>query len=343
MVGTVHLFDQLPLVAQPALARPASPVAPLRRHIPLVGVISNPRSHRHGGPHPGWNERATLLIERPAQRSELGEILAHFAEQRVDFLVVDGGDGTVRDVLTSGSGVFGESWPTLIVLPSGKTNALATDLGVPKNWSLDAALNAALAGRTVQRRPLVVSQHDNEDARVLGFVMGAGLYTTAIGLGQEAHRKGAFNSLAVGLTTGWTVLRALLGRGDAALRQPTRMRLSDESGRAVQHSGFGREDERYMLFASTLNHFPAGLRPFRRLPEGLRLAVMDVARTSLLLRVPFMVAGLVGSGSAKRGYHLMSGEAFTLDLGDRFILDGEAFPAGRYRIRLGPKLRFVAP
>ena len=32
-----------------------------------------------------------------------------------------------------------------------------------------------------------------------------------------------------------------------------------------------------------------------------------------------------------------------VDLDGSFILDGEAFPAGRYRLRLGPKIQFVAP
>ena len=36
-------------------------------------------------------------------------------------------------------------------------------------------------------------------------------------------------------------------------------------------------------------------------------------------------------------------ETLRLDLGDRFILDGEAFPAGRDQLSLGPKLRFVVP
>ena len=39
----------------------------------------------------------------------------------------------------------------------------------------------------------------------------------------------------------------------------------------------------------------------------------------------------------------LDGDAFQAEFGDRFILDGEAFPAGRYRLSLGPKLRFVVP
>jgi hypothetical protein len=70
---------------------------------------------------------------------------------------------------------------------------------------------------------------------------------------------------------------------------------------------------------------------------------MDVAKPALLLRIPLIVAGLVRPGPARRGYHLLAMDAFEVDLGDRFILDGEAFPAGHYRVALGPKLRFVAP
>ena len=342
MAGTIHLFEQLPLVAQldpPGQAGAAAPA----RHIPLVGVIRNPRSHRSGGPYPDGAGRATLLVEAPAKRGELQAILARFAERRIDLLVVDGGDGTVRDVLTCGSGLFGESWPPLIVLPSGKTNALAADLGLPATWSLDEALQIAAEGRTVLRRPLVIAQRDNENARVLGFAMGAGLYTAAISLGQEAHRKGAFNAFAVGSTTAWTVLRALFGHGEAALRRSTRMRLNDDAGRPLPHSGSGPEDQRYLLFASTMERFPAGLKPFRHVSGVLRLALMDVPKARLLLRVPLIVGGLLRPGPARRGYHLLATDSFEVDLGDRFILDGEAFPAGHYRVSIGPKLRFVAP
>src|SRR5690606_6451600 len=126
MHGTVHLFDRLPEVARPSGASGAA--APPVRAVPLVGVIRNPRSHRNTGTPPEWTGRATLLLETPAKRSELQAILERFAERRVDYIVVDGGDGTVRDVLTAGAGVFGEAWPPLIVLPNGKTNALAVDL-----------------------------------------------------------------------------------------------------------------------------------------------------------------------------------------------------------------------
>ncbi len=341
MHGTVHLFDRLPEVARPSGASGAA--APPVRAVPLVGVIRNPRSHRNTGTPPEWTGRATLLLETPAKRSELQAILERFAERRVDYIVVDGGDGTVRDVLTAGAGVFGEAWPPLIVLPNGKTNALAVDLGLPVGWSLSDALEATQSGGIEQRRPMVVAQRDNTDARVQGFVFGAGAFTAAVSLGQQAHRRGAYNALGVFVTAIWGLLQALFGSEDNPWRKGTPMRLFDGNGRELPHSGIGRVDERYLIFASTLDRFPAGIHPFGGLEGPLRLAVLDNSRFGLTVRTPLVFRGAVSESLRRRGYHVHGAETLRLDIGDRFILDGEAFPAGRYQISLGPKLRFVVP
>lgn len=341
MHGTVHLFDRLPEVARPAA--PAGGAAAPVRQIPLIGVIRNPRSHRNTGAPPEWTGRATVLLETPTQRSELEEILVSFAERRVDFIVVDGGDGTVRDVLTCGAGIFGEAWPPLIVLPNGKTNALAVDLGLPAGWSLVDALEATQTGGIEQRRPLVVAQRDNADARVQGFVFGAGAFAAAVSLGQQAHRRGAYNAVGVFVTAIWGLLQALFASERNIWRRGTLMRLSDAEGRELTHSGIGRVDERYLIFASTLGRLPAGIHPFGTLKGALRLAVIDNSRLGLVARTPMVFRGVVSESLRRRGYHVHSVETLRLDIGDCFILDGEAFPAGRYQLSLGPKLRFVVP
>src|SRR5687768_2424902 len=341
MHGTVHLFDRLPEVARPTA--PMSGAAPPVRQVPLIGVIRNPRSHRNTGAPPEWTGRATVLLETPNQRSELQTILERFAERRVDYIVVAGGDGTVRDVLTCGAGYFGESWPPLIIVPSGKTNALAVDLGLPARWTLEEALEAVAAGRIEQRRSLVVAQRDNADARVQGFVFGAGAYVSAIQLGQRAHDKGAFNNLAVAVTAFWAFLQTLFGNARNVWRRGTPMRLYDSEGREVPHSGFGRHDERHLIFASTLGRFPAGMRPFGNDGEGLRAAVIDSTHRGLLLRLPLIFRGVVSEKIRRFGYHVIEAEGLQVDIAERFILDGEAFPGGRYELSLGPKLRFVVP
>lgn len=345
MQGTVHLFDHLPEVDRPVAAAGDGSVVPVRpvRAVPLVGVIRNPRSHRNVDGQPEWSGRATLMLETPHKRSELDAILRRFADAQVDYIVVDGGDGTVRDVLTCGAGAFGENWPPIIVLPSGKTNALAIDLQLSADWTLDNALERARVGHVTTRRPMVISMRDNPDARVHGFVFGAGAFTAAIGLGQRTHAKGAFSALGVGVTAVWSVFQAIFGAPGNVWKRGTPIRLRHADGSAVVHSGRGRADERFMVFGSTLGRFPAGLAPFRNVDGGMRYVVMDNSGLGLLLRMPFIYFGRVSAAARRMGMQRFGADQLHVDIAENFILDGEAFPPGAYSITLGPPLHFVVP
>jgi len=342
MHGAIHLFDRLPQVDVADQRSPDRPIATARSE-PLVGLIRNPHSHGNSGSKSRDGDVPGVIVAAPGKRSELPEILADFAAKNVDYIAIDGGDGTVRDVLTCGASAFGECWPTLILLPSGKTNALAHDLAIPESWTLAAALESASAGKTVDRRPIVVAQRDNRNAQVRGFVLGAGAYNSAISLGQDAHNFGAFNAAAVGVTAVWSGLQAFFGGKNNPWRRGTRMRLRTADGWEIEHAGGGAFAERYFMFASTLEHFPAGLRPFRDLEGDIRMAVFDNSRRRLLLRLPVIFRGKAGDGTRRRGFHTHGLDSFEFDIADRFILDGEAFPPGHYSVTAGPRLRFAVP
>lgn len=337
------MFERLPQVAAGRIAANDAVVSPVRAR-PLVGLIRNARSHLNIGASGTDAADESVLVRTPARRSELRAILAEFAERQVDCIAISGGDGTVRDVLTCGAGVFGEAWPTLIVLPAGKTNALAHEIGVPKGWTLDAALAALSRGRVERRRPLVISQLDDERAQVRGFIMGAGVFNRAIALGQRSHRIGFFNAAVIGATAWWALLQALFGsRSRNEWRLGTAMRLRDGQGREIPHLGGLPAGERYFLFASTLKRFPAGLDPFARIDDPLGLVLFDNPRRGLLLRIGAIARGMASAATLRRGAHVLGGEAFALDLAEPFILDGEAFPPGHYQLSAGALLRFVVP
>ena len=57
----------------------------------------------------------------------------------------------------------------------------------------------------------------------------------------------------------------------------------------------------------------------------------------------YRAAGWDGPWLERMGLHRCATTRILLDLGDRFILDGEAFPAGSYEITPGPALSFVVP
>lgn len=316
---------------------------------PSVGVIYNPRSHRNKGADFDCGMSPQIHIARPGDRSQLPAALAEFASSGIDLLVINGGDGTVRDVLTCGASIFGDDWPAIAVLPKGKTNALTMDLGLPLDWSLENAIHAFGSGQRVMRRPLditPVNDHENvsRDSRVLGFIMGAGAFTTATEAGQSAHRLGAFNAMAVAVTIGWVVLQWIFASRANPWRRGARMKIAlGAENVPMSHSGLGDPEWRQIMFASTLETMPAGLKPFGPMRKGLKMAVTDqFSRRSLGLLLK-MIKGKVSPHMREKGFHRISTPQFTLDIDESFILDGEAFPGGKYRVAQGPELEFVTP
>jgi len=56
-----------------------------------------------------------------------------------------------------------------------------------------------------------------------------------------------------------------------------------------------------------------------------------------------MMFGLNLPFLARKGAQRVSAREVEMDIGGSFILDGEAFPAGRYVLEEGPQINFVVP
>jgi len=308
-----------------------------------IGVIRNPRSHRNRRAPPDWSGRPDISVAVPQSKAAIEEALTAFAAQGIDVLMIEGGDGTVRDVLTRGAVVFGERWPLIAMVPKGKTNALALDLELPSHWTFDEAVAAASRGRTVRRRPVVIECEDRERA-LWGFIFGAGAFNAAIETGQVAHRFGAFQSFAIGLTAVFGLVQALFGIGNSPWRRTAPMRVRDEAdGAELEHSGHGSRTSRYVALFSTLRRFPLGITPFRESDQGMRYLLLDAPVRRVTWRIPSILLGIEGPNDPAIGIHRGVGEAFRIDLDGRFILDGESFGPSRMVLRQGPELEFVVP
>ena len=345
MASSIYEFAQLPQVSQtgPVSARARRQLA--QGEAPNVGVIYNPRSHGNQGADFDCSLSPQVHISQPGDRSQLSEALAEFADRGIDLLVINGGDGTVRDVLTAGAPIFGDDWPAIAVLPKGKTNALTVDLGVPLEWNLQNAIDAYEQGARVHRRPIEVTALDDPKAsRVHGFFLGAGAFTTATEAGQGAHRLGAFNSMAVAVTILWGIAQWIFSTSANAWSCGAKMEIRLGASEArMAHSGLGEAEWRRLLLASTLERMPAGIKPFGQMRKGLKLAVADQFKRRSLFTLIRLMRGKSSSRMRERGFHQISTPQFSLSIEAPFILDGEAFPAGDYRIGQGPELEFVTP
>jgi diacylglycerol kinase (ATP) len=349
MATPIYEFAQIPRVDPASKPRAGSRRVRDVGQAPTVGVIYNPRSHRNLGADFDCGLCPHVHIAQPRARAQLPEALADFAAKGIDLLVINGGDGTVRDVLTCGQAIFGDEWPAIAVLPKGKTNALTFDLGIPDDWTLQDAIDALDHGGRTWRRPMVLSSRDNAGqnkgvSQVAGFILGAGAFTKATQAGQSAHKLGAFDSMVVAVTAAWALLQSLFASRANPWRKGARMQIGLGTADApMAHSGHGDAAMRQLLFASTLERMPAGIRPFGALKNGLKLVALDQISRRTTALIPAILLGKLRTGLRERGIHQLTASQFSLSIDDQFILDGEAFPPGDYRIEQGPELAFVTP
>lgn len=272
----------------------------------------------------------------PRSHAELDEALAGFATRGVNALIIDGGDGTVRDVMSIASRHYSGLFPRIAIVPSGKTNALALDLGIPKHWTAKDAVEAIRFGGIKARSPIEIWRPGAEQAVLRGFIFGAGAFVRATGLAQTTHRFGAFNGLAVALSIVGAVTQTLFGGRDNSWRRGEPMRVASADGTDV-------DGAHYMLIGSTLVHMPLKVRPFGEPRAGLKLLRVEGSPRNIISALPALLGGGEPRWMAQAGYHREDSERFDLRLDGGFILDGETFDGGDLTLRQGCPMRFVVP
>jgi hypothetical protein len=306
-----------------------------------VGVVRNPMSHANIGrveaeaaPDPAAHD-AVLLVQ-PASPAALEQDLRAFAQCGVGLLVIDGGDGTIRDVISLLPRVFGETPPLIALIPSGKTNVLAIDLGVPADWTLAQAVAAAKSDTAVikHRSPLQVRWDDGRPS-LLGFVFGLGAFVRATSLAQNVHKAGAFHSIAVAMS----VLGALWGTVMGGARDqwragvPLCLAIDGEETRTA---------DRFLVLATTLKRLPFNVKPFGTPREGLKFLDVDAPPKRLPGAFPALLAGKEAAWS-REGYRRGDAERLRITTTQPLVVDGDVYDGfGGVTVVVAPPMRFLA-
>lgn len=302
-----------------------------------IGVIRNPRSHGNRGAEAEEGVDGVRYVQ-PMTPAALARDLRDFAADGVDLIVIDGGDGTVREVLSALPQAYGAAEPTLAVLASGKTNILALDLGARKGWTLETVLRRARDPEPAfkHRSPLEISWADGVRPPVRGFVFGMGAFVRATQMAQSVHRMGAYHSLAVGMTVTGAALGALFGGTRDAWRQGVvaNARLDEEAF---------RPGPRFVLMATTLKRLPFGLRPFGPPTDEMKVLDVDAPPRKLALAIPAVLGGRKAAWLERNGYRRRNAERLSVASEEPIIVDGEIFPGGEVIVRRGRTMRFLAP
>jgi diacylglycerol kinase family enzyme len=279
--------------------------------------------------------------------SQIGEAMKSIARVRPKVLAINGGDGTVQAALTElyNGGHFGSAPPPVAVLPSGKTNLIALDLGARGDpvHTLERLIELArgddLARYTVARELIALRREGHEEPVIGMFLGGAGLADTMIYCRDKIYPLGLPNGLAH-VITAFALLTKLFLRLKASFlppdAQPLKVSVSDKDG-----SLSGRFS---LLVVTTLEKLLLAT-DFGRSDEGaLKLLAIEERPASLIGALAAGLRGRLGR-SGVRGVHFEQADEITIEgESSRVILDGETFEAplgSPINLRLAHPLSFV--
>ena len=298
-----------------------------------IALLSNPKSTGNLKQLPRIRafcaDHPDIFHYEVEQADQVGEALMTIARVRPKLLVINGGDGTVQAALTElhNGGHFGDSRPPVAVLPNGKTNLIALDLGARGDpvAALERLMELArcdLTNHLVARELIALRCGSGEQRPVIGmFLGGAGLADTMLYCRDRIYPLGLPNGISHFITAVAVVLRGLFG-WKASFLPPEPSPLQVSVPKAGKISG------RFALLAvTTLEKLLLG-GEMRSLGQGrLKLLAIEQRPASMLRG---LIDGIAGRFSNKplRGVHVEEADEISIEgEGSNVILDGETFRA----------------
>jgi len=298
-----------------------------------VGVLTNPLS---GGNKKGLSGIYNILAQWPEVLHReaftlegMTEALSFFAQNGVELIVINGGDGTAQAVLTliDRAELF-PTPPLLALLRAGTTSMLPRDVGIP--GSATAGLSKALcwarerdSSLTLQSRPILRVQRTDGQPTQCGMFFGAGAICQGI---KEFHSGVNPMGWRGQIMPGITLMRMLLG----ILRKnhetvPPLLTRSKIDGQPKQ--------ERVNLFVliSTLNRLFFGMRPYWGTEEGPLHYTEVAAEPKYLFRViPSLFRWQKNRyATPENGFVSHNIHEVQLEIEGDFTLDGELYAVGQ--------------
>ena len=319
---------------------------------PRIALLSNPKSTGNLAQLPRireyCDEHPDVFHYEVEQASQIGEAMKVIARVRPKVLAINGGDGTVQAALTElhNGGHFGDAPPPVAVLPSGKTNLIALDLGA-RGDPIDAlerlielARTDDLAPYTVARELIALRREEGDERPVIGmFLGGAGLADTMLYCRDKIYPLGLPNGIAHGITA-FALLAKMFLRAKASFLPPDPQPLK-VSMRDRENTLSGRFS---LLAVTTLEKLLLSSDLGAKREGTLKLLAVEERPMSLIRGLAASIAGKLGRKPV-RGVHFEEADEITIE-GDRsnVILDGETFQAESGRpiyLRPAQPLAFV--
>jgi diacylglycerol kinase family enzyme len=301
---------------------------------PRIALLSNPKSTGNIAQLPRIRafcaEHVDIFHYEVERANQIGEAMATIARVNPKLLVINGGDGTVQAALTElyNGGHFGDSPPPVSVLPSGKTNLIALDLGAGGDpvVALGRLLELAqddLGPHIVAREMIALSGGVTGSQPVIGmFLGGAGLADIMLYCRNRIYPLGLPNGVSHVITALAVVMCQLFGvRASFLPPEPAQLSISLRREGVIKRR-FS------LMFVTTLEKILLSSDMGAHRAGSLKFVAVEQRPWSLLRAFAASLMGRLGT-SKMAGLHVEDADEISIE-GDNsnVILDGETFSAG---------------
>jgi hypothetical protein len=301
---------------------------------PRIALLSNPKSTGNLAQLPRIRafcaEHPDIFHYEVERADQIGEAMRTIARIQPAVLAINGGDGTVQAALTEMTygGHFTTQTPPVAVLPSGKTNLIALDLGAQGDpvAALERLLEIAhadLSPHIVARELISLSGGESGIKPVIGmFLGGAGLADVMLYCRERIYPLGLPNSVSHFITAVAVVLRQVFGlRASFLPPEPAPLSVSVRREGAIT----GRFA---FLFVTTLEKLLLSGEVSSHGNGPLKFVAVEQKPVSMLRAFFASLMGRLGR-TKLAGVHVEEADEIAIEgEASQVILDGETFRAG---------------
>lgn len=313
-----------------------------------VGILTNLRAGRNDARTDRvlreLSRHRDVLRRETSESDAVPDAVAEFADEGVEVLVLNGGDGTVQRALTEIlTGPYAGWRPMIAPTRCGRTNMVALDLGTQRSpvGSVRAVIEAAREGRLEERTVVrhAIGADIGSEPRLYGMFMGAGTLPRAIALTHRTFPTGrAQGVFGGGVMAAMLVSRVMFGDKSGIL-DPDKMQI------ALDRSPLAPE-EFALVMITTLDRLILRLQPFWGTGPGpIRISALGASAPGFARALPGMLRGAPPAwATPERGFTSGNAEQIALRLDCEVSFDGELYPAEPGRLvslHASEPLRFV--
>jgi len=313
-----------------------------------IGVVTNPRSRKNRRNPVMAETLAYVLGERdhfhaPTSLEALAETARRFREHDIDVLCINGGDGTIHQVVTAMVRAYaGDPLPDVAILRGGTMNIVAESLGnrIRPEEMLEQVVSAYHGTTPLPETELRLLEIDLHDGGPLhyGFISGNGIIPRFLELYYDRPDPRPVDAA-------WLLVRAAVS---AVFGGGLARALTEPWQGEIRLDGVPWSHDRWIAVAiGCVEQMGLGFPVFHRVsahPDQFQVVGVGSSVAQLALGLPRLYRG---RGIGGRDNHTDVAREVTLvgPPDQPMTIDGDLYrtPTGRISYRVGPRITMRLP